>query len=72
MTPQGDEAQEFYIAVAVYGGVIFAGALISIGLIIVGIAVKNRLTKTKIIKELYNGKEKNQNGQAKGGSRGHW
>lgn len=60
--------QEFYISVAIIGGIVFAGSLIIIGLTIVGIAI---FKKQKQTKELYNGKEK-ENGQARGGSRGSW
>lgn len=60
--------QEFYISVAIIGGIVFAGSLIIIGLTIVGIAI---FKKQKQTKELYNGKER-ENGQQRGGSRGSW
>ncbi len=63
--------QEFWVAFAIWGGLIFAGSLISIALL--GIALKTNFFKRKktIIKELYENKDR-KNGQSKGGSRGHY
>lgn len=69
MTLKGDE--EFYISLAIIGGLALAGLLIIIGLTFVGIAVYNKVTKQKVIKELYEKKDR-QNGQKKGGSKGSW
>lgn len=69
MTPQGDE--EFYFALIVWGGIIFAGVMVSIGLTMVGIAVKNKINKRKLANEIYNEKERS-NGQHKSGARGKW
>lgn len=63
--------QEFWASVAIIGGAILGGSMIMIGLTLVGLAVYNLTTKKKVIKELYDEKQK-ENGQAKGGSRGSW
>lgn len=63
--------QEFYVSVAIIGGVVLAGLMISIGLALVAMAVYNRVTKRKITKELYDEKER-KNGQPKRGARGKW
>lgn len=60
--------EEFYAALALYGGISFAGLLIVVVLTLIGLAYKNRVTEKKVIKELY-GKER-KNGQHKGGARG--
>lgn len=63
--------QEFVISLTIIGGIVFAGSLIIGVLTLVGMAVYNRVTKSKITKELYNEKER-KNGQHKGGSKGSW
>lgn len=63
------EDQEFWIALVVYGGIISLGVLVSVALVIIGLAVKKKLKKETIIKELYNDKER-KNGQHKSGARG--
>lgn len=59
---------EFVFSIAVIGGIVAIGLLVSIGLgmMLVGIYRKKKETKLTI-----HGKEK-QNGQAKGGSHGRW
>lgn len=64
------DEKEFYIPLAVYGGIILAGLLVSIVLLMIGLN-KNWFKKKKtIIKEIY--EQKNQNGKAKGGAQGHY
>lgn len=62
------EQDEFYIAVIVWGGIIFAGSMIAIGLVIVGLSIFRKKKKTT---ELYDQSER-KNGQQKGGSHGKW
>lgn len=64
-------SEEFWIAFIIWGGIILGGSVIGIGLTLVGLAVKKKLKKGTIIKELYNEKER-KNGQSKGGSHGHY
>lgn len=61
--------EEFWKSITIIGGIVFAGAMVSIGLGILGMAVYNKVTKSKITKELYDKKER-ENGQHRGGSRG--
>jgi len=65
------EDQEFWIAFTIYGGIILGGSLVGIGLLLVGMALKKKLKKGTIIKELYDEKER-KNGQSKSGSRGSY
>jgi len=65
------EDQEFWIAVILYGGIVSIGLLISVALIMIGIALKKKLKKETIVKELYEERER-KNGQSKGGARGHY
>lgn len=67
----GSESQEFYMSVAILGGIIFAGSLVIIMLGLLAMAVYNKATKKKTINELYDKKERT-NGQHKGGSQGSW
>lgn len=62
------QTQEFYIALSLYGGVIFSGLLIVGVLTLIGLAYKNRVTEKKVIKNLY--EKERSNGQHKGGARG--
>lgn len=64
MTPTGEE--ELYVALIVWGGIIFAGSTVGIWLTIVGLSLLRRKKKTS---ELYETKER-QNGQHRGGARG--
>lgn len=66
-----DYGQEFYISLAVYGGIILAGLLVIIILGAFAWKLKGSLKKKQIIKELYEEKER-KNGQHKGGARGKW
>lgn len=66
MTPTGEE--ELYVALIVWGGIIFAGSLIGIWLTIVGLSL---LRKKNKITNLYEQKDR-QNGQHKSGARGKW
>ena len=61
-------SEEFWIAFIIWGGIILAGTMIGIGLTLVGLAVKRKLKKGTIIKELYDEKER-KNGQHKSGAR---
>lgn len=65
------EDQEFWVALALYGGIISLGLLISIALGFIVIGYKKAINKKSVIKDLYNEKER-KNGQSKGGSRGHY
>lgn len=65
------EEQEFYSSIVILGGLVFSGLLIILCLTLVALAVYNRVTKRKVIKELYDEREK-ENGQAKGGAQGRW
>jgi hypothetical protein len=69
------EAEEFYAALAVWGGLLFAGALVSGVLALIGLGVMNRVTWQTFKTKIFNEKER-QNGQHKknsiGGARGKW
>lgn len=66
-----NQPQEFYMSVAILGGIIFAGSLVIIMLGLLAVAVYNKATKKKTINEIYDKKERT-NGQHKGGARGKW
>jgi hypothetical protein len=66
-----NESQEFYMSVAILGGIVFAGSLVVILLGLLGMAIYNKATKKKTINELYDKKQR-ENGQHKGGSQGVW
>ncbi len=61
--------QEFYMSVAILGGVISLGVFICIGLGMIAIGLFKKIRKKQIAKELYEDKER-KNGQ--GGSHGRW
>ena len=63
--------QEFWLAFAIWGGLIFSGLLVSISLL--AIALNRNFFKRKgtIIKEIYDEKQR-KNGQKKGGSQGSY
>lgn len=63
--------QEFLYGVIIYGGIIFAGLLVVTVLGFFAIALKGKLKKKTIIKDLYEQKER-KNGQHKGGSHGSY
>lgn len=62
---------EFWTALVIYGGLILAGLLVSITLGAMALALRGKLKRKNIIKELYDEKER-KNGQEKGGSKGRW
>jgi len=63
--------EEFWAAFVIYGGIILSGLLVVISIGAMALALKGKLKKKDIIKELYNEKER-KNGQKKGGSQGSY
>jgi len=61
------EKEEFFAIVAIYGGIIFAGILVSLVLVAIVWKLKGTMKEKTIIKKLY--EQQNKNG--KGGSHGH-
>lgn len=66
-----DQEQEFWFNFIMFGGIITV--LLALGIFFMGVRWKtnNKITKHKIVKELYNEKERT-NGQSKGGAHGHY
>lgn len=63
--------EEFWTAFVIYGGIILSGLLVVITIGAMALALRGKLKKKDIIKNLYEDKER-KNGQSKGGSRGHY
>ncbi len=63
--------QEFWMALVIYGGIGLAGLLLVSVLAAFGLALKGKLKKKTIIKELYEEKQR-KNGQSKGGAHGRY
>lgn len=61
-----EEQQEFYMAVVIYGGVIFAGLLVTIVLGAVALKLWGNHKEQKIVKKLYEQKRKNGRGGSSG------
>lgn len=51
--------QEFYSAFVIYGGIIFAGSLVSIALGFLAVGMYKHLKKSKLQKEIYEQERKN-------------
>lgn len=60
------DEQEFIITFAIYGGLAFAGLLISVTSIAFGIVVYKKIKDQKVSNKIY--EQKRENGQHKGGN----